>query len=229
MIQGRAHFTLSPCCAAWNTRNYIDNGVQTVTKLVAPLCFSDRFSEIKKGHPFYRGFENRSVVLLCTFLMHGAYRGIVFSRSCYKARAPPSDLILTYPKQNQIGEITLKEINLRKYYPYYPQDKIVSVPDEVAELLRDLAKEEDARRIRTYRHKALYSLELMSEIREIPSDEPLPKEILEERNMKELLYKGLESLPEKQRSRLVAYFFVGMTQAEIVAAEGAILLPYAMG
>lgn len=58
----------------------------------------------------------------------------------YFSRAPPSDLILTYQNQNQIGEITLKEINLRKYYPYYTQDKIVSVPDEVAQLLRELTR-----------------------------------------------------------------------------------------
>lgn len=34
----------------------------------------------------------------------------------------------------------MKEINLRKYYPYYTQDKIVSVPDEVAQLLRELTR-----------------------------------------------------------------------------------------
>lgn len=114
----------------------------------------------------------------------------------------------------------MKEINLRKYYPYYTRDKIVSVPDEVAQLLRELAREEDARRIRTYRHKAVYSLELLNEIRDFPSDELLPEEILEQRNMKELLYKGLESLPKKQRSRLIGYFFFGMSKAEIARCEG---------
>lgn len=103
MMQGRAHFTLFPCCAAWGTRNYIENGVQAATMLFAPLCFSDRFSEIQKGHPFYRDFENWSDFFLCTFLMHGAYSGLVLPRSYYKARAPPSDLILTSPQQNQIG------------------------------------------------------------------------------------------------------------------------------
>lgn len=114
----------------------------------------------------------------------------------------------------------MKEINLRKYYPYYSQDKIVAVPDEVAQLFRDLAREEDARRIRTYRHKAVYSLELLNEIREFPSDAPLPEEILEQSNMRELLYKGLESLPQKQRSRLIAYYFFGINTYELAKIEG---------
>ena len=113
----------------------------------------------------------------------------------------------------------MKEINLRRYYPHYTQDMMVSVPDEVAELLQEFSRAEDAQRIRTYRHKAMYSLELMNEIREIPSGSPLPEELLEQSSMRELLYKGLQSLPEKQRSRLIAYYFLGMSKAEIARSE----------
>lgn len=120
----------------------------------------------------------------------------------------------------------MKEINLRKYYPHYAQDMMVEVPDEVAELLQEFTRAEDARRIRTYRHKAMYSLELINEIREFPAEGPLPEEILEQSNMRELLYRGLQSLPEKQRSRLIAYYFLGMSQLEIAEAEGC--YPYAI-
>ena len=113
----------------------------------------------------------------------------------------------------------MKEINLRKYYPHYAQDMMVEVPDEVAELLQEFTRAEDARRIRTYRHKAMYSLELINEIREFPAEGPLPEEILEQSHMRELLYKGLRSLPEKQRSRLIAYYFLGMSKAEIARTE----------
>lgn len=113
----------------------------------------------------------------------------------------------------------MKEINLRRYYPHYTQDMMVSIPDEVAELLQEFSRAEDAQRIRTYRHKAMYSLELMNEIREIPSGSPLPEELLEQSSMRELLYKGLQSLPEKQRSRLIAYYFLGMSKAEIARSE----------
>ena len=114
----------------------------------------------------------------------------------------------------------MKEINLRKYYPHYAQDMMVEVPDEVAELLQEFTRAEDARRIRTYRHKAMYSLELINEIREFPAEGPLPEEILEQSHMRKLLYKGLRSLPEKQRSRLIAYYFLGMSKAEIARNEG---------
>ena len=59
----------------------------------------------------------------------------------------------------------MKEINLRKLYPYYTEDLIVPVPDEVADLLQEMNRAEDAYRIRTYRHKAIYSLELLNEFR----------------------------------------------------------------
>ncbi len=120
----------------------------------------------------------------------------------------------------------MKQINLRKYYPFYIEDEMIEVPDEIAEPLKELARTEDAYRIRTYRHKAIFSLDLMNEIREFPSDGPLPEEIVEQRSMQKLLYKGLQALPEKQRSRLVAYYFLGMTQAEIARAEGC--YPYAI-
>lgn len=53
----------------------------------------------------------------------------------------------------------MKKINLRDYYPYYTQDMIVEVPDEVALLLREYMLLEEAYRIRTYRYKAFYSLD----------------------------------------------------------------------
>lgn len=115
----------------------------------------------------------------------------------------------------------MKEINLRKYYPHhYPHDVMVQVPDEVADLLQELTRAEDAQRIRTYRHKAMYSLEHMNEVREFKAEGPLPEELLEQGQMKELLYNGLQSLPEKQRSRLIAYYFLGMSKAEIARSEG---------
>lgn len=95
----------------------------------------------------------------------------------------------------------------------------MEVSDEIADLLKELDRAEDAYRIRTYRHKAVYSLELMNELKAVPADEPSPEELLEQDNMKELLYEGLRSLPEKQRSRLIAYYFLEMSKVEIARSE----------
>ena len=37
----------------------------------------------------------------------------------------------------------MKKINLKDYYPYYIQDTVVEVPDEVADLLRENRKKEN--------------------------------------------------------------------------------------
>ena len=149
----------------------------------------------------------------------------------------------------------MKKINLRDYYPYYTQDMIVEVPDEVADILREyklaeaayflrtyrhkayfsldydidevalLLREymllEEAYRIRTYRYKAFYSLDRDEGIEREILQKPLnPAEIWEQRQMTELIYKGLSKLPVKQRQRIYAHFFLGMSKADIAKAEG---------
>ena len=114
----------------------------------------------------------------------------------------------------------MKKINLRDYYPYYTQDMIVEVPDEVALLLREYMLLEEAYRIRTYRYKAFYSLDRDEGIEREILQKPLnPAEIWEQRQMTELIYKGLSKLPVKQRQRIYAHFFLGMSKADIARAE----------
>lgn len=115
----------------------------------------------------------------------------------------------------------MKEINLREYYPFYTNDMIVEVPDEVADLLYSYKLNEAAYYLRTYRHKAFYSLDLGDGIEYAALlTQPSPFEVLEQQRMKELVYKGLATLPEKQRQRIYAHFFLGMSKADIAKAEG---------
>ena len=105
----------------------------------------------------------------------------------------------------------MKKINLRDYYPYYTQDMIVEVPDEVALLLREYMLLEEA----------FYSLDRDEGIEREILQKPLnPAEIWEQRQMTELIYKGLSKLPVKQRQRIYAHFFLGMSKADIAKAEG---------
>lgn len=115
----------------------------------------------------------------------------------------------------------MKEINLRDYYPFYTTDTIVEVPDEVADLLREYVLLEEAYRIRTYRHKAFYSLDHEDQIEcEAVSVQPSLFDILEQRHTSKLIYKGLLTLSDKQRQRIYARFFLGMSNAEIARTEG---------
>ena len=53
----------------------------------------------------------------------------------------------------------MSTINLRDYYPFYTADCFIEVPDEVADVLAALERAEVALRLRTYRHKAYFSLD----------------------------------------------------------------------
>ena len=97
----------------------------------------------------------------------------------------------------------MKEINLREFYPFYTQDTIVEVPDEVAALLHELKLAEAASFLRTYRHKAYFSLDY-----------------LEQKEENDRLYQAIASLPEKQRNRITSHFLLGMSISEIAKSEG---------
>ena len=58
----------------------------------------------------------------------------------------------------------MKKINLRDYYPFYTTDTIVEVPDEVADLLHEYKLNEAAYILRTYRHKAYFSLDYLADL-----------------------------------------------------------------
>ena len=94
----------------------------------------------------------------------------------------------------------MKEINLRDYYPFYTTDAVVSVPDEVAGILEEYRLMEEAHRIRTYRHKAYFSLDLDGMAEHIAAVQPA-------------------SLPEKQARRIYARYFLGMSCRAIARAE----------
>ena len=115
----------------------------------------------------------------------------------------------------------MKKINLKDFYPFYKNDTFVEVPDEVEKLLRESALLEEAYRIRTYRHKAFYSLDYGDNIERKALIAALsPYEILEKNWNTEMIYKGLSSLPKKQARRIYALFFLGMSVTAIANAEG---------
>lgn len=116
----------------------------------------------------------------------------------------------------------MKEINLRKFYPeIYKEDYIVTLPDEVVEVLKDAKRKETAHRIRTYRYKAYFSLDCGDNIeREMRHHVPSVQEIIEKNMEEEKLYAALDRLPEKQRKRVYAHYILGIKQSDIAKIEG---------
>lgn len=115
----------------------------------------------------------------------------------------------------------MKEINLRDYYPFYTKDTIVEVPDEVADLLHEYKLNEAAYLLRTYRHKAYFSLDYDANVeRDALVIVLSPLDILEQKEDNAALYHALSTLPDKQRERIYAHYILGISQTEIARTEG---------
>jgi RNA polymerase sigma-70 factor (ECF subfamily) len=115
----------------------------------------------------------------------------------------------------------MKTINLRDYYPFYTSDCFIDVPDEVAVMLRGFELREAAYRLRTYRHRAHFSLDRGDGIEhDILFVSLSPCEIYERKVTMEQLHVAIASLPDKQAKRVCAHYFLGMSKTAIAKVEG---------
>lgn len=122
---------------------------------------------------------------------------------------------------NTETEVNMTIINLRDFYPYYTADSFIEVPDEVAEAMAAFDRMEAAYRLRTYRHKAYYSLDREDGIEHSALFVSLsPCEIYERKITMQELHAAISSLPDKQAKRIYAHFVLGMSKTDIAKAEG---------
>lgn len=113
-------------------------------------------------------------------------------------------------------------INLREFYPWYIQDEIIEVTDEVAEALRSDKLYEAAHQRRVKRNKAQYSLDCDDGIEYSAClHEPTPQELLERMDRFCHLWNALNTLPEVQGRRVDACIILGKRYREVAKAEGA--------
>lgn len=97
----------------------------------------------------------------------------------------------------------------------------MEVPDEVADLLHEYRLNEAAYILRTYRHKAYFSLDYDANVeRDALVIVLTSADIFEQKEENARLYKALASLPEKQRNRISSHFLLGMSLSEIAKSEG---------
>lgn len=115
----------------------------------------------------------------------------------------------------------MTKINLRDFYPSYTSDYFIDVPDEIATLIHRFELEEAAFHLRTYRHKAFYSLDRDDGLEHnILFVSMSPDEIYERKVTAEQLHTAIAALPDKQAKRVYAHYFLGMSKAKIALAEG---------
>mgnify|MGYP005914521611 CR=1 FL=1 len=112
-------------------------------------------------------------------------------------------------------------INLRDYYPFYTSDYFMEVPEDVVEMFKEFDRKEAAYRLRTYRHKAYFSLDYDINVEHEAMVLVLtPADIFEQKEENAKLYEALASLPEKQRNRITSHFLLGMSLSDIAKSEG---------
>ena len=112
-------------------------------------------------------------------------------------------------------------INLRDYYPFYTSDYFMEVPEDVVEMFKEFDRKEAAYRLRTYRHKAYYSLDRNDGIEHEALFVALsPHELYERKVTMEQLHAAIAALPDKQAKRIYAYYFLGLTESAIAKSEG---------
>ena len=97
----------------------------------------------------------------------------------------------------------------------------MEVSDEVAEMFKEFDRKKAAYRLRTYRHKAYYSLDRDDGLEHEAVFVALsPHELYERKVTMQELHAAITSLPDKQAKRIYAHFILGMTKQDIARAEG---------
>ena len=99
-------------------------------------------------------------------------------------------------------------INLKRYYPYMTENVMLEVSDEIAAALSMGGRLCDSYK-RQKRRNAECSL-----------DSTPPDEYVEARETTLALYDALAQLPPMQARRVYQHYLLGMSKAEIAAAEG---------
>ena len=93
-------------------------------------------------------------------------------------------------------------INLRDYYPFYTSDCFMEVSEEIADMFKEFDRKEAAYRLRTYRHKAYYSLDRDDGLEHEAVFVALsPHELYERKVTMQELHAAIANLPDKQAKR----------------------------
>ena len=112
------------------------------------------------------------------------------------------------------------KINLRGLYPFLKTDVWLEVDKQIAQEIRRFELYENAYKLRTYRHRAYYSLDRNDGIEnDVLFHSISPEEYYERNDSRKQLYKALCQLSEKTARRIYAHYFLGMSKVAIARVE----------
>ena len=112
-------------------------------------------------------------------------------------------------------------INLKRYYPYMTENVMLEVSDEIAAALSMGGRLCDSYK-RQKRRNAECSLDSTPGFEDDVLRSPMtPEEYMDAQEERLVLYDALAQLPPVQARRVYRHYILGMSKAEIAAAEGA--------
>lgn len=116
----------------------------------------------------------------------------------------------------------MKTINLRDYYPFYTQDTLLEVSDEVAQAMAEAERLERNYMRRMFYNKAQYSLDADDGIEASATECHIlsPEAVLDLMERHCRLCRALNELPELQGRRVEAHYLLGKSVQEIAKEEG---------
>lgn len=116
----------------------------------------------------------------------------------------------------------MKIINLRDYYPFYTQDTLLEVSDEVAQAMAEAERLERNYMRRMFYNKAQYSLDADDGIEASATECHIlsPEAVLDLMERHCRLCRALNELPELQGRRVEAHYLLGKSVQEIAKEEG---------
>ena len=116
----------------------------------------------------------------------------------------------------------MKIINLRDYYPFYTQDTLLEVSDEVAQAMAEAERLERNYMRRMFYNKAQYSLDVDDGIEASATECHIlsPEAVLDLMERHCRLCRALNELPELQGRRVEAHYLLGKSVQEIAKEEG---------
>lgn len=116
----------------------------------------------------------------------------------------------------------MKIINLRDYYPFYTQDTLLEVSDEVAQALTEAERLERNYTRRMFYNKAQYSLDAEDGIESSAVECRIlsPEAVFDLMERHCRLCRALNELPESQGRRVEAHYLLGKSVREIAKEEG---------
>jgi RNA polymerase sigma-70 factor (ECF subfamily) len=138
-----------------------------------------------------------------------------------RCRDPPRFVLLPCTKTTKRRTLIMTTINLRDYYYWYTKDEFIDVPNDIAEELAADKRYEKThqRKMRLYKVRSLDAEDGTENAAAIHSTDN-PEAIFQKKEQFCSLCCALNSLPETKGRRIEAHYLLGMSQQEIVEAEG---------